>query len=73
MCWERKLKHIDRVPKRRREKKQRDRVIHAHGVSRFSAAITVFPLITGHVDGARCTPRARSIVIRGIVVGVVKT
>lgn len=21
MCWERKLKHIDRVPKRRREKK----------------------------------------------------
>lgn len=46
-----------------------DRVIHAR-VSRFSS---VFPLITEHVDGAKCTRRARSIVIRGIVVGVVKT
>lgn len=68
-----KIKTHRSRPEEAQGKKQRDRVIHAHGVSRFSAAITVFPLITGHVDGARCTPRARSIVIRGIVVGVVKT
>lgn len=50
-------------------KKQGDRVTHARGVSFLRR---VFPLIMEHVDGAKCTPRARSIVIRGIV-GVVKT